>query len=536
MAGIGSRGPARTLVASAAAAATGYAAGVGLSLVPSVLRLILRELRATAAELARLPGSRKQMAAIARLVAAIVKGFGLLLKGALRGNKPGFAIAIVMGGSRILEAILWALARRQGYTKKIVMRESSPRRTSSDGAFGTPISDGSSQPSKPDAIIMNPQYASLCQKIAFASFSITALVAAPLIPARARAEFGLTALVTAVDVAVGWLGIGKRLESSVRSMGLPEWVVTNLDTASFTFCSVSIVFSWFYIPDAIPHGLSSFITHLSHISPLFIQALRNLQAGTMRYGHSDPEQLFLIPLARELGFPEEWADPAKVDMLPCVLVHGGSWGCGENAARRAFAAGRTAFKLYLPLNLLSSVVRVVFRSKSAPTSLWTIALSAIIASARSGVFLAAIVALVWAPVCSLRSHILPPGKADAEVWGPLLGSALASLAFPIEHPRRRHELLLFSLPRAFAATWFIFTSSQFSPVIFSRVPKSSLRMVEATFEAVSLSIGVGALAAAWRVGGSRGRLTGWRRAAVKWVVGDREGTGYTSTVEDTDTL
>ena len=117
------------------------------------------------------------------------------------------------------------------------------------------------------------------------------------------------------------------------------------------------------------------IMTLANIDPRMLAALRGIRSGSFSYrkGMSRPPDL-VSSLARDLGYPPAWGDPAQlpayggaladrtwkelsvpgrrgVGGIPCEIVHGGVAGhnCTANAVIRGMHAFAEALALYLPV-------------------------------------------------------------------------------------------------------------------------------------------------------------------------------------------
>jgi hypothetical protein len=187
-----------------------------------------------------------------------------------------------------------------------------------------------------------------------------------------------------------------------------------------------------------------------------VHALRQVRYGNFVYGKDTGIAPLLGSMARDLGLPEEWGDPAKTIPVPCELVHHGmSKSCEEHALKRFTRSMRAAAGVYGPLQAIILLRRLL--SSRAPKHAATrvkLVLYALLDTLRSSSFLASFVALFYYGVCLARTRLGPKLLPDvtAQMWDSglcvLAGCMACGWSVLVERPKRQMELMLFVLPRA----------------------------------------------------------------------------------------
>ena len=180
-----------------------------------------------------------------------------------------------------------------------------------------------------------------------------------------------------------------------------------------------------------------------------LTALRECRSGKFIYGRETGAGRILKPLCQELGYPEEWGNPACCNQIPCSVSHCGIGGdsCELHAFQRLSQAWLFAFKMYLPLSIL-----VFLRRKPTLATAW----KALQEASRSSAFLGTFVALFYYGVCLARRRVGPkilPGVKPQQWDGGLsvsVGCLLCGTSILLEKPQRRREIAFFVAPRALA--------------------------------------------------------------------------------------
>lgn len=235
---------------------------------------------------------------------------------------------------------------------------------------------------------------------------------------------------------------------------LTNLLIRLADPVIFSASAALIMQAWCYSPDQLPSTYNRWIHKAANIDPRFLSAVRLAKTGGWKYGvHNGESDQLLRGVARDLGLPEEWGDPALTVPIRCELVHGGCGpSCELHALWRFWRAWLLGMEMYLPLQL---VVRMIRRPN--PKSL----IGSVAGAARSAAFLGSFVSLFYYGVCLARTRLgpvlLPPTKqwgVSPQTWDGglciLSGCMLCGWSILIEPPGRRGELALFVLPRALA--------------------------------------------------------------------------------------
>ena len=212
-----------------------------------------------------------------------------------------------------------------------------------------------------------------------------------------------------------------------------------------------IRWAWFYFPHNLPRSYQAWISNAAQLDKRLLQALRECRQGTFAYGKETGRGEILRPMCRELGYPEEWGDPACCEQIPCKLVHCGTGDiCEWHALTRLAQAWFFAFKMYLPINLL-----ILIRRKPTLKQ----AVRAMKEASRSSAFLSMFVALFYYGVCATRRRVGPklfPGIRPQQWDGGIsvtVGCLLCGTSILLEKPSRRQEVAFFVAPRALATAF-----------------------------------------------------------------------------------
>jgi hypothetical protein len=224
--------------------------------------------------------------------------------------------------------------------------------------------------------------------------------------------------------------------------------------------------AFFYAPLRLPRTYVSWIQRIAAVDPRLVHALRQIRYGNFIYGKETGIGPLLGSMARDLGLPEEWGNPAITIPVPCELVHHGtSPSCEVHALKRLARSFRAAAGVYAPLQALLLLRRLLLlRSAQASTTAAAAAAAgaartrlianAVLDTVRSASFLASFVALFYYGVCLVRTRLGPrlfPG-VTAQMWDAglcVLGGCVAcGWSVLLERPRRQMELMLFVVPRA----------------------------------------------------------------------------------------
>lgn len=207
------------------------------------------------------------------------------------------------------------------------------------------------------------------------------------------------------------------------------------------------MYSWFYLPDALPRTYRAWITNVAQADSRLIITLQRIRTGEFVYGKDTGQTPLLQSYCEELGLPKEYGDPNQTCPIPCTIVHGARISCEENALRRFWGAWKTVFPVYLGLNMLQ-----LLRLRKSSHRVF---LRLVISSARSASFLGTFVCLFWYAVCLTRTRLGPSlfPNIDPIQWEKLCvkaGCIACGWSVMIENPRRRAEMMFFVTPRALA--------------------------------------------------------------------------------------
>jgi hypothetical protein len=252
-----------------------------------------------------------------------------------------------------------------------------------------------------------------------------------------------------------WTGTRtSRFHPSYTKPRLAKLLIHFADPAIFSTSAALIMYAWFYSPDDLPPTYNRWIHKAADIDPRFLSALRLAKSGDWKYGVENGRRNQLLRgVARDLGLPEEWGDPAISVPIKCELVHSGCGpSCEVHALWRFWTAWLLGMEMYLPIQL---VLRMMRRPNLHSL------IHSVAGAARSSAFLGAFISLFYYGVCLARTRLGPlllsPSKAwgvSAQMWDGglciLSGCLLCGWSILVEAPARRGEVALFVAPRALA--------------------------------------------------------------------------------------
>ncbi|KAF9453821.1 hypothetical protein P691DRAFT_755182 [Macrolepiota fuliginosa MF-IS2] len=273
-------------------------------------------------------------------------------------------------------------------------------------------------------------------------------------------------------------------EQRKRKNVLREKLTTRLDAVLFWACSARIMWCFFYEPQKLPRSYVKWINTLANVDPRLIKTLNYLRERKWAYRMCNPDYInYLKPYAMDLGRPASWADPnvlpayggtsadtlwktlgvtsrPSVGGLPCELVHGEvgsslglSHSCLANTSLRGMKAFMEAIAIYIPAHFLP-ILMTRPQTLLRPHRF----LQTLFGAFRSATFLSTFVASYWFAVCFTRSLVLAKYLPfiSHNFWdGPfgclLAGSLLCGSSIWVENGRRRGEMALYVMPKAFRA-------------------------------------------------------------------------------------
>ncbi|KAF9945651.1 hypothetical protein BGZ65_010523 [Modicella reniformis] len=226
------------------------------------------------------------------------------------------------------------------------------------------------------------------------------------------------------------------------------------------------MFSWQYAPERLPGPYAFWITKMSHMDKRLLSTLRAIRLDKIHFGQPNtPEYATqLMDLCSELGMDPSLGDIGRHDILPCAVVHQGTFNnCEIHTLYRWMQGFLVSTGIYLPVHLLPALLTPkTFFSKLQANPIAT-ASSTLLAPARSSAFLASYIALSWYGICCWRSRIMPAymkltgrrytSNVVDNIYGPLLASFMCGFSILIEKPQRRAEMSLYVLPRAMYSMW-----------------------------------------------------------------------------------
>ena len=229
------------------------------------------------------------------------------------------------------------------------------------------------------------------------------------------------------------------------------------EPAIFSASAALIMHAWFYTPERLPRTYNHWIHKAANIDSRFLSALRLARTGDWKYGDTnEPQNQLLQGVAKDLGLPEEWGDPAITIPVRCELIHSGCGpSCELHALWRFWRAWLLGMEMYLPLQLGLRMLR-----RPTLASLFRSLANA----ARSSAFLGAFISLFYYGVCLSRTRLgpvlFPPSNKTGRIsispqtWDSglciLSGCMLCGWSILVEAPGRRGEIAFFVAPRALA--------------------------------------------------------------------------------------
>ena len=200
----------------------------------------------------------------------------------------------------------------------------------------------------------------------------------------------------------------------------------------FAASASRIMWCFFYAPSLLPTNYLNWISRLAQLDPRIKQLLVLARRGDWVYQkRATTEALDLASsLSRSFDVPFSAIDPLSISSVPCLMVHGqtNTPYCTVNTVRRLIGAFLQSFAtIYLPLNILSSLLRPA-RLQKAPLDVLTAILRS---SARSSAFLSSFVAICWGAICCTRRYGTLLGLSQQVLDGglaPAVGCMLCGFA------------------------------------------------------------------------------------------------------------
>ncbi|ROV89231.1 hypothetical protein VMCG_09882 [Cytospora schulzeri] len=268
-------------------------------------------------------------------------------------------------------------------------------------------------------------------------------------------DLTLFAATRALDVVIGeiWSRHRSRPSASTTTKTLGHVASRLADPLIFTTSSALVMWSFVYLPSALPRAYNKWIASAASIDQRLVVALQRVRANTIRYGEEGQARL-LQGMCKDYNWPMEWGDPAVSVPFPCDMVHMGVGpSCELHALTRFARAWLWSMKTYLPLQLVVLLARAR-TSRSLRRDL----MRAFLSASRSSAFLGSFIALFYYGVCLARTRVGPHvlGKdvnARQKIDGGICvgaGCFLSGWSILFEPSGRRKELALFVAPRAVA--------------------------------------------------------------------------------------
>ncbi|KNE70699.1 hypothetical protein AMAG_15454 [Allomyces macrogynus ATCC 38327] len=234
---------------------------------------------------------------------------------------------------------------------------------------------------------------------------------------------------------------------------LPRYIAASTGAVVMMLSSAQILFSFVAMPGTLASSYLSFLlTHsgirdkVGVLTPHYMRHMGRVLWETCGYPHLADK---FIP----------WGGGPPVERLPladtlsisghrsamCSVIHPETASCAGYSARCFGHAFRRSARLYLPLNVLMTIILGSKRLRSAPLN--SIA-RLLFNTARSSVFLAGYVTTAWTMTCTLRALL---GRDAVPIY---VINGIASGAWSLLEPSgRRLELALYCLPRALESFW-----------------------------------------------------------------------------------
>lgn len=271
---------------------------------------------------------------------------------------------------------------------------------------------------------------------------ISSSLCLPILTGAQRLDFGLFAIVRAVDSICShhFDAFNNWFEAHVPKGAL---IIDNMDTLAFVGSVTEILYSWFYVPNALPSSYSNWIARMSGTEACIYELPRFYREN------KNAAELADAPIIKKLQdlCVRRQVDPALAlpsnGYIPCEVMHEGIQGCVNFWASKWMQSFSMSVKIYLPIHLLPILIfhpKLLMRTSQWPNTIARLLLS----TCRSAAFLSTFIFLVFAPICVLRNIL----HNDTPVWGPLAGSFLSGWSLLIEKKKRRREFALYVIPRA----------------------------------------------------------------------------------------
>lgn len=268
-------------------------------------------------------------------------------------------------------------------------------------------------------------------------------------------DLTLFATVRALEAIIVNLWRHQVRQSAKPPSALSLFLSHHTDELLFAVSCNSIMWSWFYHPEALPRAYNKWIASAAQVDLRLIKVLRLAKQGDFVYGEDrGPEARQLEGMCKDYGWPIEWGDPEKTIPIPCEMVHMGTGpNCHWHAAVRFMRAFKFAMATNFPLQL---VAKMISKRRLSSSDVARITKE----SARSSAFLGSFVALMYYGICLSRTRLGPKlfdqKKISRQDWDSGLcvraACILCGWSVLIEEERRRGELAMFVAPRA-AATF-----------------------------------------------------------------------------------
>ncbi|KAI8801044.1 hypothetical protein BJ742DRAFT_839042 [Cladochytrium replicatum] len=213
----------------------------------------------------------------------------------------------------------------------------------------------------------------------FICSALSSALALLIIRRSSRTDLTLFVVVRAIDSFSTFRHDDFRKIAAGWKWRAPLWILDRADVALFVLSCAEIMFSWFYVPEALPSSYGKWITRMAEIHPSLISILRARRAGSLVYhpGNGFPSETSIAAGAVDGGWPPNLQSErnAMKDLLislglapdtwtpsmghvPCYIVHGTAHthSCEVHAAYRWLRGFQKALKIYLPVHLLPAVL------------------------------------------------------------------------------------------------------------------------------------------------------------------------------------
>ena len=134
----------------------------------------------------------------------------------------------------------------------------------------------------------------------------------------------------------------------------------------------------------------------------------------------------------------EWLDKVyRAEYVPCHVIHDHS--CEWNAIRKFMLVFNMAYKFYIPIHLLPTLIFKRSRITKEPMRIVKYVVKNVI---QSSCFISCYVAIFWYFCCVFRNQRLKTDK-----WNVIGAAFLCSFSILFEPSNRRTELALYMFPR-----------------------------------------------------------------------------------------